>query len=59
MLAGPHRRHGNNGMGMVGRGNDYGIQVLLFLQHDAVVLIDGRARILVEGIGGIVGVHVA
>ena len=59
MLAGPHRRHGNNGMGMVGRGDDHGVNVLLLLQHHAVVFIHSCVRILVKRFGGIVRIHVA
>ncbi len=46
VLAALHRRHGDDGVGMVGRGHGDRVQVLLFVQHLAEVAVLGGLIIL-------------
>ena len=41
-----HRRHGHHGVGMIGRGHNHRVDVLLLVQHDAEVLVLLGPRVL-------------
>ena len=49
VLAGLDGRHGDHGMRMIGRGDHHAVDVLLLLQHQAIVFVGLRLGILLEG----------
>jgi len=48
MLAGLHRRHRDHRVSVVGRGDEHRVDVLLFFQHDTVVLVNRCLRVGLE-----------
>ena len=59
VLACPHRRHGDDGMGVVGGSHNHGLDVFLLLQHLPEIAIHLRLRILLIDLGRVRLVHVA
>ena len=60
VLAALDGRHGDHGMGMVGRGHDHRVDVLLLVQHDAEILVPlGRAGYLSKVLAAYAGIDVA
>ena len=59
VFAGRQGRERDDGVRVVGCGNDDGVDVLLFFQHHAVVHVGFRRRVTGEGRRGVVGIDVA
>lgn len=58
VFAGGQGGERDDGVGVVGRGDDDGVDVLLFFQHHAVVHVGFRRRVTGEGRRGVVGIDV-
>ena len=54
-----HRRHADHRVRVVGRSDEHGIDVLLLLQHHAVVLVSRGVGKRIEGFRGVAVVHIA
>ena len=59
MLAQLDGRDGDDGVRVIRRGDHHGIDALLLVEHLAEVLIPLGGWVLLEGLGGVVPVHVA
>ena len=60
MLAAPHGRHGDDGMGVIRRADDHAVNLLAQLvEHHAIVREAFGVRIFGEFLGGVVFIHVA
>ncbi len=59
VLAELHRRQGDHRVGVVGCRDDNGVDILLLLQHDAVVGVELGARVSFDRLGRVVRVDVA
>ena len=60
VLAAPDGRQGDDGVGVVGRGHDDRVDVLLLVEHDAEILVGLGLGILGEGLGRIAaGIDIA
>ena len=59
VFAGANGRHGDHCVGVVGRGDDDGVNVLLLVKHFAVVAKHSCLWVFLERLSGVVLVHVA